>query len=115
VFLAFVWQLGGRQPDAPPGWKRERPLVVVVGDYSVHKGARVHAELPALHVADIYLLYLPAYSPELSRIEPVWKDLKYHQLTCRSYERLGELKTAAERALTRKALALRAAHTKTPA
>jgi hypothetical protein len=115
VFLAFVWQLGGRPPEAPPGWKRERPLVVVIDNYSVHKGARVQAELPALQAADIYLLYLPAYSPELSRMEPVWKDLKYHQLTCRSCERLGELKKEAERALTRKALELRAAHTKTPA
>jgi len=115
VFLAFVWQWGGRPPHAPPGWKRERPLVVGVDNYSVHKGARVQAELPALQAADVYLLYLPAYSPELSRIEPVWKDLKYHQLTCRSCERLGELKTEAERALTRKALELRMAHTKTPA
>lgn len=38
VFLAFVWQLGGRPTDAPPDWKRERPLVV--DNYSVHKGAR---------------------------------------------------------------------------
>jgi len=88
---------------------------VVVDNYSVHKEARVQAELPALHAADVYLLYLPAYSPELSQIEPVWKDLKYHQLTCRSCEWLGELKTEAERALTRKALELRIAHTKTPA
>jgi transposase len=115
VFLAFVWQLGGRPTDVPPDWKRERPLVVVIDNYSVHKGARVQAELPALQAADIYLLYLPAYSPELSRIEPLWKNLKYHQLTCRSCERLGELKTEAERALTRMALELRATHAKTPA
>ncbi len=83
VFLAFVWQLAGRPLDAPPGWKRERPLAVVVDNYSVHKGDRVRAEWAALQAADIYLVYLPAYSPELSRIEAIWNDVKYHQLTCR--------------------------------
>ena len=110
VFLAFVWQLAGRPLDAPPGWQRERPLAVVVDNYSVHKGDRVRAEWAALQAADIYLVYLPAYSPELSRIEAIWHDVKYHQLTCRSCDLLGTLKLEVETALARKAIELRAAH-----
>ena len=72
VFLGFVWHLAGRPVDAPLGWRRERPLVVVVDNYQAHKSDRVKAELPKLQAADIYLFYLPAYSPQLSEIEPIW-------------------------------------------
>ena len=109
VFLAFVWQAAGRPVAAPDDWQRARPLVVVVDNYSVHKGDRVRAELPLLEAADIYLTYLPAYSPELSEMEPIWKDVKYHRLTRRSYGSLGELKVQVETALAAKALALRQA------
>ena len=107
VFLGFVWHLAGRPSDAPVGWRRERPLVVVVDNYQAHKSDRVKAELPKLHAADIYLFYLPAYSPELSEIEPIWHDVKYHQLTARSHAKLGGLKRAAETALLHKRLELR--------
>ena len=107
VFLAFVWHLAGRPAAAPRGWRRARPLVVVIDNYQAHKSDRVKAELPHLHAADIYLFYLPAYSPELSGIEPIWQDVKYHQLTERSHTKLGGLKQAAEMALLRKRLELR--------
>lgn len=109
VFLAFVWHLAGRPPEAPETWRRERPLVIVVDNYTVHQSERVRIELPYLNAADIYLFYLPAYCPELSRMEPIWKDVKYHLMPQRSYERLGELKQAADTALLRKRLELQAA------
>ncbi len=113
VFLAFVWQLAGRPPAAPATWRRERPLVVVVDNYQVHKSDRVKAELPLLNAADIYLFYLPAYSPELSRIEPIWRDVKYYLLPQRSYQWLGELKRAVDTALLQKASELRASAAQT--
>lgn len=109
AFLAFVWQLAGRPPDAPPTWKRERPLAVVVDNYGTHKGDRVREELPALQAADVYLFYLPPYSPELSEIEPIWNHVKSHEITRRSCKLLGDLKQEVETALVRKTLALRAA------
>lgn len=111
VFLAFVWHLAGRPPDAPQDWRRERPLMVVVDNYSVHKSERVRWERRELEAADVYLVYLPAYSPELSRIEPHWKVTKYHNLPQRSYARLGDLKKAVETALCRRRIELRLART----
>jgi len=108
VFLAFVWQLAGRPVDAPDSWRRERPLIVVVDNYSVHTSERVRWEQPALARADVHLLYLPAYSPELSRIETHWKATKYYDLPQRSYRRLGDLKQAVELALLRRARLLKA-------
>jgi DDE superfamily endonuclease len=110
VFLAFVWQLAGRPVEGADPWRRERPLVVVVDNYQVHRSERVRAELPGLRAADIHLFYLPAYSPELSRIEAIWHDVKYHRLPTRSYRELGLLKRAVERALVEKRLDLRQAH-----
>jgi transposase len=107
VFLAFVWQLAGRPVEAPEDGRRERPLVVVVDNYQVHKSAGVKAELPALNRAEIYLFYLPSYSPELSEMEPIWRDVKYRRLTTRSHRQLGTLKPDVERALLEKRQDLR--------
>jgi hypothetical protein len=108
-FLAFLWKVAGRPFIYPAGWRRERPLVIVLDNYSVHKSERVEAALPELTAADIHLFYLPAYTPELSQMEPVWHAVKHHELTQRSFEILGQLKRAVDAALARKATALYAA------
>jgi len=107
-FLAFIWQTAGRPTEAPPGWRRECPLTVVVDNYQAHKSERVKAELPLLAAAGITLIYLPAYCPELSRIEPIWNDVKYQGLPQRSYPTLGKLKQAVDTALVAKRWELRA-------
>jgi hypothetical protein len=112
-FLAFVWRLAGRPAVAAESWRRERPVVIVVDNYSVHKSALVQAALPSLAAAGIVLFYLPSYSPELSAMEPIWHTVKYHDMSQRSFDQLGALKQAVEAALGRKAAALRAAHADT--
>jgi transposase len=107
--LSFVWKLAGRPEGALPGWKRERPLVILLDNYSVHKSERVQAERTALEAADVHLFFLPSYSPELSKIEPVWQDVKYRELTTRSFDQLGDLLQAVKDALKRKADKLQAA------
>jgi transposase len=109
AFLAFVWSLAGRPEAASWGWRRQRPLMVVVDNYAVHTSERVRLERRALAAADVYLVYLPAYSPELSRIEAHWKVTKYHELRQRSYATLGALKQAVERTLTLRRMTLRLA------
>lgn len=111
--LAFIWRAAGRAPEAPQGWKRERPLMVVLDNYSVHKSQVVADAVVQLEAADVHLVYLPAYSPELSRIEPDWNDIKQHHLPVRSYEQVAELKRAVDDALVRKAHQLQQAHAKT--
>lgn len=109
TFLAFVWSLAGRPAAAGWHWRRERPLMVVVDNYAVHTSERVRLERRALEAADVFLVYLPAYSPELSRMEAHWKVTKYHELPQRSFPTVGALKEAVERALTSRRLALRSA------
>ena len=110
-FLAFVWRVAGRPELAAADWRRERPLVLVADNYSVHQSEAVQRALPALNAADIFLCYLPAYCPELSEIEPIWQDVKPRELVVRSQTQLGDLKQAVDAALTRKATKLRKART----
>ena len=108
--LAFFWHLAERPAEAAPDWKRERPLMIVLDNYSVHKSQTIQEAVPLLEAADIFLVYLPSYSPELSKIEPIWNDVKHHYLTTRSYKEVGDLKRATEDALARKAVDLLAVH-----
>lgn len=111
-FLAFLWRLAGR-PHVNPHWRRERPLHIVLDNYSVHKRQAVQAALPALEAANVFLFYLPAYSPELSEIEPVWRSVKAHGMPYRSQEVLGSMKQAVDKALTAKAQQLKQEQPKT--
>lgn len=56
----------------------------------------------------IELVYLPAYSPELSKIEPVGNAIKQHPWPIRSYTQAGQLKQAVDAAFSRKAVLLQA-------
>ena len=109
VLLAFLWTVAGRPADAGDDWRRERPLWYVLDNYAAHKSELVRREEPRLAAAGIHLFYLPAYSPDLSRIETVWHDVKYRGLPVRSYDHLADLKAAVDTALASKAVELRAA------
>lgn len=58
------------------------------------EGAR--AARPGLARVGIDLHYLPADSPELNRIEPVFRQVKHHDMPTRSFTRQADLRVAAE-------------------
>jgi putative transposase len=107
VFLAFLWTVAGRPSEAGEDWRRERPVHFVVDNYSVHKSERVQQEQAALAAAGIHLFYLPSYSPELSRMEPHWQNLKGAGMPERTYPTAGALKRAVDLACLRTAKELR--------
>jgi len=111
--LDFLWRIAGRPAEAPEVWQRRRPLLVVLDNYAVHRGAVVAAAVPALAAADVHLVYLPKYCPELSAIEPDWNDVKQHHLPQRSFERVVDLKRAVDAALAERAAEIQEAHAKT--
>ena len=110
--VAFLWQVAGRPADAAPTWRRVRPLVIALDNYSVHTSQTVVAAQPRLAAANVELVYLARYCPEQSGIEPVWNDVKQHQIPIRSFEQVADLKHAVEDALARKAQQLQRAHGK---
>jgi transposase len=75
------------------------PRVVVLDNAGLHTSNVVRAARSGLARLGIYLYYLPPYSPELNRIEAVFRQVKYHRMPTRSYAELGDLRVAVERAL----------------
>jgi transposase len=81
--------------------------VVVLDNASAHVSTAFTAAQPALEAAGVTLYYLPPYSPELNRIEDLWRHVKYEELPVRSYRTLDDLRTAVEGARTDHAATLR--------
>ena len=76
------------------------PRVVVLDNAALHTGKVVRAAKARLARRGIYLSFLPPYSPELNEIEPVFRQVTYHERPRRSYTtRLG-LHEAVEEAFT---------------
>lgn len=65
VFETFIEHFLG--PTLVPG------QIVVMDNLSIHKGERVRALIEG---CGCQLLFLPAYSPDFSPIEPAWSKLK---------------------------------------
>lgn len=74
----------------------EVPRVVVLDNAGIHTSKAVRAARPGLAKLGIYLYYLPAYSPELNRIEPVFKQVKHHDMPTRSFTNKADLRVAVE-------------------
>ena len=72
------------------------PRVVVLDNAGIHTSKVLKAARPGLAKQGIYLYYLPAYSPQLNRIEAVFKQVKYHEMPVRSYTSKAELRKAVE-------------------
>lgn len=72
------------------------PRVVVLDNAGMHTSKGVRAARPGLAKLGIYLYDLPAYSPELNRIEPVFKQVKHHQMPTRSFTTKADLRVAVD-------------------
>jgi hypothetical protein len=106
LVIDFIWRIAGRPEDAQEDWRREKLLVVVLDNYSVHVGKAFQEAREKWRVANIELFYLPSYSPEMSAIEPVWQDVKQHRIRRLSHETLLSLKQDLDSTLAAKAKTL---------
>ena len=86
----LIAYLKERLPAAPV------PRVVVLDNASLHVSKVVKAARPGLAQLGIYLYYLPPYSPELNEIEPVFKQVKHHDMPVRSFTTKADLRAAVE-------------------
>jgi hypothetical protein len=86
--VAFLGQLAGRPAAAAPDWKRVRPLLSALDNYSysVHTSQTLAEARPQVAAANVHLIDLARSCPAQSGSEPIWNDLKQHQLPRRSFE-----------------------------
>ncbi|EAU69840.1 hypothetical protein STIAU_5625 [Stigmatella aurantiaca DW4/3-1] len=76
----------------------KHPCVVVLDNAGIHTSKAVQRALPALSRVGLSLFYLPAYSPQLNEVEPVFGVIKGHEMPERSYATLSALMAAVRRA-----------------
>jgi hypothetical protein len=100
AFVEFLWRdvaaLPAAPQDLPPTYRRARPCVIVLDNYSVHRSAVVKDLLPALQAAGVTIFYLPPYSPELNVIEHLWRHIKHEEMPVRSFTEADALKAAVD-------------------
>ncbi len=72
------------------------PRVVVPDKLGIHTSKAVKASRPGLAKLGIYLYYLPAYSPELNCIDPVFNQVKHHEMPTRSFTTPAALRVGVE-------------------
>ena len=110
AFLEFVWREVAALPappaELPLGYRRARPCAIVLDNYAAHRSTEVQAAIPDLARAGVGFYYLPPYSPELNRIEELWRHVKHEELPVRSYRTLEELRAAVAEALNQHAIPL---------
>lgn len=108
VFLDFVWRDVAALPEPPArlpcDYQRTRPCVIVLDNYSVHRSGVVKAALADLERVGVGFYYLPPYSPELNRIEGLWRHIKHEELPVRSYRTLDALRATVAEVLNQHAV-----------
>ena len=69
-----------------------QPTIVVLDNASSHTSSAFKAQLPAWEEQGMTLFYLPPYSPELNRIEILWRCCKHQWLPPKAYRNFAALK-----------------------
>jgi putative transposase len=88
------------------------PRVVVLDNASIHTSKVIRRARHHLTTLGIYLYFLPPYSPELNRIEPVFRQVKHQEIPQRSFTTRAGLRGAVELGFTNYGRKLRPKHRK---
>ena len=71
--------------------KLTRPTTLVIDNAPVHGSALFEAMIPQWEARNLFLWFLPPYSPELNLIEILWKQIKYRWMPLNAYESFEKL------------------------
>lgn len=77
-----------------------RPTVLVLDNAPVHTAAAFKAHLEAWQDQNLYVFYLPRYSPHLNLIETLWRVIKYRWLQPQHYRSKTALKNRLDHIFT---------------
>lgn len=71
-----------------------RPVVIVLDNGPIHRCQVVYDKQVEWEEKDVFLFFLPTYSPHLNPIEILWRFIKYRWLHKQHYRSWGRLKKA---------------------
>jgi transposase len=82
--------------DSIDQWVRTitKPTVLVLDNAPVHQAKVFQAKIEQWQEQNLFIFFLPAYSPHLNRIEILWRKIKYEWLKPQSYCSIESLQEA---------------------
>lgn len=78
----------------------KKPTVLVLDNAPIHHGQLFKNQLPLWQERNLFIFFLPAYSPHLNKIETLWRKIKYEWLKPEDYRSFLTLKEAIHNVLT---------------
>jgi len=66
--------------------KVKRPTVIILDNASIHTSRMMMSKRKDWEAKDVFLFFLPKYSPHLNRIETLWRKTKYEWLKPKHYK-----------------------------
>ncbi len=83
--------------DSIEQWVAEKlpqPTVLVLDNAPIHRSGLMQSKLVEWEAKNLYIFFLPAYSPHLNLIEILWRKMKYEWLKAEDYASCEKLWTA---------------------
>jgi len=71
-----------------------KPTVLVLDNAPTHQAKAFLAQLPTWEDKNLYVFFLPKYSPHLNKIETLWRKIKYEWLKPTDYASFPQLHQA---------------------
>ncbi len=65
--------------------KIQQKTIVVVDNAPTHRSKAFLNKIPQWQEQDLFIFFLPPYSPELNKIEMLWRKIKYQWLDFQAY------------------------------
>ena len=72
----------------------DKPTVIVLDNAPIHRCGAFYDKLDEWQEKDVYIFFLPKYSPHLNIIEVLWRFIKYYWLKPKNFISWGRLKKA---------------------
>ena len=89
--------------DAIEEWVAEKlvkPRVLVLDNARIHRSRLMQGKLAEWEAKNLYVFFLPAYSPHLNLIETLWRKMKYEWLKAEDYASFEKLSEAVKKILS---------------
>lgn len=71
-----------------------KPTVLIMDNAPIHKSRKFMEKIPIWQKLGLFIEFLPTYSPELNKIEILWRKIKYEWMPFTAYESLKNLRQA---------------------
>src|SRR5659263_652617 len=62
-----------------------KKTIVILDNSPIHRSKKFKAKIQEWREQDVYIFFLPPYSPELNLIEILWRRIKYQWLSFDAY------------------------------